>query len=404
MTYLEKNGTQRSASHSGLLKRKWFKVLAIILALLIIGGGIFAWKTDNVLKKISKGGLLDSLSHSIPGINNQVKGEADGRINILLLGMRGANMPGGGNLADSIMVASIEPKENKVAMISIPRDLYVTVPGTSDKQKINAVHAYGEQKGEGQGMEDMKTIVSEVTGLPIHYAIRTDFAGFKQMIDAVGGVEITLSQPFDESAQFNEPHVCDSFFTVPTGKSDTKTKKYFSAETQTYKTRITASYPLCTAPANTLECGGEFKLPAGKQTLTGEQALCLSRSRDLTSDFERAKRQQVIIQSVKDKVLSAGTLMNFDKMNGILNSLGNNVKTDMQAWEMKRLFDIYIGMKNPQSYQRVLENSEEGMLYNPPENGAGYILLPIGDNYNKIHDMAQNIFTISPQTDIKPKI
>jgi LCP family protein required for cell wall assembly len=303
------------------------------------------------------------------------------------------------------MIASIDPKENKVAMISVPRDLYVTVPGTQDKAKINAVHAYGEQKGDGQGMADMKTIISEVTGLPIHYAIRTNFAGFKQMIDAVGGVEITLSQPFDESAQFNETHVCDSFFTVKTGKFENKTKKVYNSLTGAYKrTRITKSYPLCTAPVDTLECGGDFKLPAGKQTLDGAKTLCLVRSRDLTSDFERAKRQQMVIQLVKDKLMSAGTLMDFGKVNAIMDSLGNNVKTDMQAWEMKRLFEIYTGMKNPQVYQRVLENSDEGMLYNPPEGDAGYILLPIGDNYSKIQDMAKNIFTIPAQSDIKPKI
>jgi hypothetical protein len=70
---------------------------------------------------------------------------------------------------------------------------------------------------------------------------------------------------------------------------------------------------------------------------------------------------------------------------------------------MKRLFDIYKEMPSVQIYQRVLENSEEGFLYNPPANGAGYILLPIGDNYNRIHDMAQNIFNLPPQSDIKPK-
>jgi len=404
MSYIEKNNPRMSASRFGFMGKLWFKIAAAIVVVLVVIGGAFAWKTDSVLKKISDGGLLESLSRSIPGVNNDVKGEAEGRINILLLGMRGVDLPGGGNLADTIMLASILPKENKVAMISIPRDLYVTVPGTGDKQKINAVHAYGEQKGEGQGMEDMKTAVSEVTGLPIHYAVRTNFAGFKQLIDAVGGIEVTLSQPFDESMQFNQEHVCDSFFNIPTGNFENKTVKYFSKTTQTYKTRVVASYPLCNAPQDTLECGGNFKLPAGKQTLNGEQALCFARSRYATSDFERAKRQQEIIQLVKDRLMSAGTLTDFGKVNDILDSLGNNVRTDMKSWEMKRMYEIYGGMANPQIYRRVLENSEEGLLYNPPQGDAGYILLPIGDNYDKIRDMAKNIFTMPAQTDIKPKI
>jgi hypothetical protein len=102
--------------------------------------------------------------------------------------------------------------------------------------------------------------------------------------------------------------------------------------------------------------------------------------------------------------LSAGTLTDFGKLNGILNSLGDNVKSDLEPWEMKRFYDLYTGMQNPQVYQRVLENSDEGLLYNPPETKeTGYILLPIGDNYDKIRDMAKNIFTLPKQSDIQPK-
>lgn len=404
MAYLRNsaNPTQNNQTtgkiKSKFYKKKWFKVTLVIVILFVLVGGVFAWKTGSILSKISNGSLMSSLAHSLPGANNQLKGEADGRINVLLLGMRGADLPGGGTLADTIMVASIAPKENKIAMISIPRDLYVTDPGTESKSKINAVHAYGEQKGAGQGIEDMKTIVSQVTGLPIHYAVSIDFAGFKQLVDAIGGVDITLANPFNESVQFNEPHVCDSFFTKPTGKFEYKYHSYSTSR------KIVAQYPLCTAPADALECGGNFNLPAGKQTLSGEQALCYARSRATSSDFERAKRQQQIIQLVKAKLLSAGTLTDFGKLNGIMNSLGNNVRTDMQPWEMKKLYDLYMGMKDPQTYQRVLENSEEGLLYTPVETKeTGYILLPRGDNYDQIHNVAQNIFTIAPQSDIAPK-
>ena len=320
--------------------------------------------------------------------------------------MRGANLPGGGTLADSIMVVSIIPKENKVSMISIPRDLYVTVPGTNDKQKINAVHAYGEENGQKKGLENMKIVIGEVLGLPIHYAASINFTGFKQLVDAIGGVAITLDKPFDEAMQFNEEHVCDSFFTIKTGNWQNKIVK--SHETNALGVSVVVKrkipkYPLCTAPKDMLECGGEFKLPAGKQTLNGEQALCYVRSRKTSSDFERAKRQQQVIQLVKEKMLSVGTLTDFSKINGMFNSLGDNVRTDMQLWEMQKFYDLYKTIPEAQIYQRVLENSEEGFLYNPEMGVAGYILLPIGDNYNRIHEMARNIFTIAPQSDIKPK-
>lgn len=405
MAYFSNNmESGRTSAPKKFYQKKWFKIAMAVVMILIVVGGVVAWKTGGVLNKITNGGMLTSLVKSLPGVDNSVQGEKDGRINIVLLGMRGEGMVGGGTLADSIIVASIKPAENKVSMISVPRDLYVNNPGWATQTKINAVYAAGEENGKKQGMKDMKTVLGEVTGLPIHYAVSIDFEGFKQLVDAIGGIEITLDAPFDESVQFNQPHVCDSFFTVPTGKfEEKKAKVYWPGTTTVKRERVVKSYPLCSAPADTLECGGEFKLPAGKQTLMGDKALCYARSRYASSDFERAKRQQQLLQLVKDKLVSVGTITNFEKMNGILNSLGDNVRTDMQPWEMKRLFDIYSGMPEQQLSQRVLEDSEEGLLYHPAEGTAGYILLPIGDNYDKIHDMAQNIFTMQAQSDIKPK-
>lgn len=379
-------------------KKLWFKIVAVLIILICIGGGMFAWKTGRVLNKISQGGILRSLAHAIPGVKDELQSDDDGRINILLIGMRGENIPGGGLLADTIMVVSVKSSENKAAIISIPRDLYVTVPNTQDKQKINAVNAYGEDGGKKKGMEYMKKVVSEVTGLNIHYAASINFEGFKKLVDAIGGIEVTLDKPFEEPLQFDEEHVCDGqVFTEPTGNYEYK--KY---TTRTGKVKIAAQYPLCTNPNK--ECGGDFKLPAGKQTLNGSQALCFVRSRKTTNDFERAKRQQLVMQLVKEKMTSVGTLTDFSKINGIMDSLGDNVRTDMQLWEIQKLYEVYKQMPNPEIHQRVLEDSEAGLLYYPGEGTAGYILLPRGDNYDRIHQMAKDIFILPNQADIKAKI
>lgn len=389
-------------------KKWWLKPLLIVIAIFVLVAGFFAWKTGFILSKISTkggGGLLQSLTYVVPGVKDTLKGEKEGRINIALLGMRGENIPGGGTLADTIMVVSIVPKENKVALVSVPRDLWVKNPGTETYSKINAVHAYGEENGKGQGLEQMKKILTEVLGLPINYAARTDFKGFTDLVDAIGGVEITLEQPFEEGVQFNKPHVCDSYvFTQPAYDPVTKLRltedKYYTRKDGTKY--LAKQYFMCTNP-NT-ECGGYFKLAAGTQTLNGQQALCFVRSRETSSDFERAKRQQIIIKQIKEKATSIGTLSDFSKVNAMLDTLGNNVKTDMEAWEMKRLYDLYKEMQSPQIAQRVLENSEEGFLYAPQETQEkGYILSPIGDNYDRIHEMFKNIFTIPAQSDIKPK-
>jgi anionic cell wall polymer biosynthesis LytR-Cps2A-Psr (LCP) family protein len=246
----------------------------------------------------------------------------------------------------------------------------------------------------------MEKVINDVAGMPIHYGIATNFAGFVELVDAMGGIQINLDQPFAESIQFNEPRVCDNnVYTVPTGKYENKTRKRSDGTLKVVK-----SYPLCYPDPKYVECGGNFNVPAGYSTLDGEKALCYVRSRYSTSDFDRAKRQQMVLKIIKDKALSLGTLTDFSKINDMLNALGDNVRTDMQIWEMQRLFDIYKNMSEAQIYQRVLENSEEGLLYNPPETKeAGYILLPRGDNYDKIRELFQNIFTMPAQSDIDPQ-
>jgi len=388
---MESNGYQIKQR---FYKRKWFKVAAVVVIILGISAGVFLWKAGFTLNKISGGGLLSSLVHNIPGVSDTLEGEKEGRINILLLGMRGENVPGGGLLADTIMVMSIKPEENKAAIVSIPRDLYVNNPGWGNKTKINAVYAAGEENEKKQGIEDMKKAAGEVLGATIHYGASINFEGFKQLVDAIGGVEITLDQSFSESVQFQEAHVCDpNVFTVPTGKYEIKKNK---------NGREVARYPLCTN--KDVECGGNFTLPAGKNILDGKTALCYVRSRATSNDFERAKRQQIVLQAIKDKALSVGTLADFGKINEIFNVLGNNLRTDMELWEMQKLFSLYQKMSNPEIHQRVLENTEEGLLYSPPENPeAGYILLPRGDNYDRIRQMFQDIFNLPSQSDIKPK-
>lgn len=342
-------------------KRKGFLIPMIIVAIIFIGGLAMAFKTGYILNKISisdKSGI-GSLIGAISG-NKEVELDEQGRINILLMGMRGENMPGGGLLADTIMLASYQVQENKLALISIPRDLYVKIPDTQRRVKINAIYAYGEEQGKNEGMKEMEKIVSEVTGLPVNYAVTMNFAGFKELINAVGGVEVFLETPFYESSQFVDGQ----------------------------------------------ECGTYFELPQGVNKLDGETALCYARARENTSDFDRAKRQQLIIKSLKDKLVSLGTLTDINKLNKILDALGNNVKTDLSSSQIRDFYEKYGGVKDAQIYQRVFENSEEGFLMVPSDapEGAGYILIPRAgwDDYSQIHEVCENIFTLTSQSDIQP--
>jgi LCP family protein required for cell wall assembly len=376
-----------------------------LIVIVIIAATAFAWKTGFILNKISQGNanLFKSLVKSLPGADKKISGEDEGRVNILLLGMRGEGVEGGGLLADTIMVLSIHPKKDegdtaRASLVSIPRDLYVKVPGQDWQAKINAVYAEGEKRELHKGgIDDMRAIVGEISGLNIPYAITINFQGFKDLVNAVGGVTVHLDQPFEEGLQFRGlKGRCDGIkYTVFSGEYE---EKHIRRKNGTYYANP-KRYPLCfekmtTQDISGLECGGDFKLPAGDNLLDGDKALCYSRSRETSSDFARAGRQQEIIKLIKEKALSLGTLTDFSKINSVLNSLGNNVSTNMEAWEMKRLFDLYqktgnIGNIN----QKVLDTSENGLLYFPERSrypGAGSIILPVGDNYDRIRELFAN--------------
>ncbi len=381
-------------------KHRVWRVVGFFVVLFLIAGGVFAWKTGFVLNEISQGNahIFSSIITSLPGVEKKIIGEEEGRINILFLGMRGEGVDGGGLLADTIMVFSLHLKKddtdtNRASLISIPRDTYVTVPGRNEQRKINAVYALGEERSLHKGgIEDMRTIVSEITGLTIPYAVTINFQGFKDLVDAVGGVTVVLDQPFEEGVQFRGITArCDGVkYTVPSG--EVEVKKGVRRNGSIYYRHYDLCFEKITSTKIAeLECGGDFKLPKGENLLNGEKALCYVRSRDMTSDFARARRQQEVIGLVRSKMLSLGTLTDFSKVNAVLDSLGKNVSTNMEAWEMKRLFDLYQKISDVKINQKVLEDSEEGLLYNPPAKPeSGYILLPRGDNYDRIRELFRN--------------
>lgn len=376
--------------------RKKFWIILGVIVVLVLGAFLFF---SSKFRKISGSGL--GLGNTLVNLvvpekyEKKLQGEEEGRINIALLGMRGEGVVGGGTLADTIMIASIkiikDPNNKdaeptyKTSLISIPRDLYVIIPETNTSSKINGVYAYGEQKEHGGGgIKLMKQILEDVSGQKIHYAMAINFNGFKQIVDALGGVEVTLEKEFSEFDQFHQEHVCDGdkggVFNKPTGKFE---YKYVTRKDGTKY--VGKAYPIC-ANGGTEECGGVFKIPAGTSVLKGDQALCYARARYNSSDFDRARRQQEILKQLKKKVFMAG--FDFNKLNEMSNVVGNNLALQMgELWEMERFFALYKKMGDPEIKQKVLENSDEGLLYSHEGDERGYILIPRGDNYDKIREM-----------------
>lgn len=362
----EIKGVEAKPSDLGEFKKKkkkhsLFRLRNIFFALLfvvLLAGGYLFYKTGSAFDQMTgeNNSLLKSIVRMLPLGDNfnilpveesdspidQVRNDKLDRLNILLLGLRGVDDPNGGLLTDTMMVISYKPKTNEVALISVPRDLYVTLPNSENKGKINEAYADGYKKdGWKGGLKYSKQEIETVTGLDIHYVMSVDFTAFKEIIDTLGGITIYLDKPFVESVPFEE---------------------------------------------------GYISLPAGSNTLNGQKALLYSRARYSSSDFDRAKRQQQVLVAVKDKALNLGILSNPVKLVAILDSLGAHVRTDAELWEIKEMAEIFRSANTSDIKRKVFDTSEEGLLYQSHSSAGAYILLPDGGNYDQIHEACANIF------------
>ncbi|MDD2730514.1 MAG: LCP family protein [Candidatus Portnoybacteria bacterium] len=271
------------------------------------------------------------------------------RLNILLLGLRGEDDPNGGLLTDSIIVASVKKSTGQVALISLPRDLYIEIPGQNGlKEKINFAYAQGyEKNGSAGAIYLSKIAVSRITGLYISQVAAINHEAFKEVVDILGGIDVYLENPFQEKNQFAKEILID--------------------------------------------------LPAGKNHLDGITALYFVRSRFSTSDFDRARRQQLVLLAIKDKALSLGFLANPVKIFQVLESLGRNVRTDASFSEMSSWLGWAQNIKTSEVIHKVFDTTPGGLLYSSTSASGAYILLPAGDDFSQIQAACRQIFDSAPE-------
>ena len=342
-----------------IFSKRMLVLFGIFVLFVGMGGGYMIYKTNSTFNKITgkENSVIKSFIKMLPLGDNffqvlpveedidvieKLKNNELDRLNILLLGVRGDGDPNGGLLTDTMMIFSLKPNEDKLALISIPRDLYVEIPHRDYRNKINEVYVDGvEDGGWEMGLDYSKKAMKMVSGLDIHYVVSIDFAAFKEIIDTLGGVQITLDRPFSEKNQFEE---------------------------------------------------GIIELPAGSQIIDGDTALLYARARFSSSDFDRSKRQQQLLIAVKEKAFGLGVISNPIKMLSIINSLGNHVKTDAELWEIKELVNVLRKTKTDDIRKKVFDTSKDGLLYSSRDSNGSYILLPEGDNFRRIQNSCKNIF------------
>ena len=349
-------------------RRFTFGFWILFLLIILIGvGGALVYKTSFTFSQMN----VETDSAQLSATEEPTPSADPDRLNILVLGLRGEGDPNGGLLTDSIMVVSVKKSTGQAALISIPRDLYVTMPSEQYKEKINFAYALGFEKRRGAagGLLYSKIVVSRIIGLNLTYAISVDHQAFKEMIDILGGVDISLEKPFIEDQQW-------------VNGGDAGLSSAFSIQTET----ATTSKGVITTQK------WVFKIPAGTSHLDGNTALYYVRARYGSSDFDRVARQQKVLLAMKNKAMSLGVLSNPVKLFQLMDSLGKNIKMDMTMGDVSNLLSLYFKLDTKNIIHKVFDTAPAGLLYESQSDSGAYILLPKGDNFNKIQEASRNIF------------
>lgn len=354
--------------------KKIGKILLFLLIFFAIAAGASVYGVissgENLSKTFGNIGLWGQITQLISSGDKKIAGEDEDRVNVLLLGIGGienGKEHDGPFLTDTIILGSFKPSTEQVALISIPRDLVMPIAGSGWK-KINAANAHGEAQNPGQGGELARQTISESLGLPIPYYVRIDFAGFKKLIDDLGGIDVDVEHILD-----------DKLYPILGKETATTTERY-----------------------------EHLYIKTGWQHFDGELALKFVRSRQAAgaegSDFARSKRQQKVLMAAKEKALSFSILANPYKISNLMDTLSQHLATNLQVWEIIRLFNLGKVVKDENISHRVFDDSAEGLLVQAVTEDGAYVLRPKDGDFSEIKLITQNIFDLKKIEELKPKV
>ncbi|MFC1961356.1 LCP family protein, partial [Chloroflexota bacterium] len=215
------------------------------------------------------------------------------RFTILLMGWdrRPGDPPDAAYRTDTMMLVSIDPATNSLGVLSVPRDLYVNIPGYNQLQRVNSAYVLGELQQPGYGHELAQQTVMHNLGIRVHDYLIVDFNAFTTVIDAIGGIDVDVPYNISDPQYPNMYYGYDPFY-----------------------------------------------ITAGEHHLDGATALKYARTRHGSSDFRRAERQQQVVFAIRDRVLSLGNLpqliLNAPQIWG---SIQEGVRTGLTFDQMMRL-------------------------------------------------------------------
>jgi LCP family protein required for cell wall assembly len=254
--------------------------------------------------------------------------------NILVLGLD-RRSDGGVTRSDTIMIATVDSKNDSLKLTSLMRDIYVSIPGRRNN-KLNTAYAFG-------GVELTMETVNENFNLDIKKYIVLDFSAFEEIIDAVGGISLELTR--SEARAINR-------------NLDDRAKIDGSSPRQYYIQ------------------------DAGVHTLNGRQALAFARIRDIgNDDFDRVERQQIVLSKLFDKAKTLNPL----RFPSLLSAVLPYVETNFTAFEMLSLGTTALSFKDKQIHRfRLPVNG----AFSPQtvRGGASALVLDFDKNNRLFHE------------------
>lgn len=322
-------------------RRSVFKRIVIILVILMLAAGAFvAIKAIIASGNVLQGSVFDLFQA------RALKMDENGRSNVLVFGTS-EDDPGheAAYLTDSIMVMSIDQTKKDAFMLSIPRDLIVDYGEAcfaGYQGKINALYGCYSEEGvnEKAGADVLKKKVGEILGLDIQYYAHVNYTVVRDTVKALGSIDVTIES------------------TDPRGIMDSN----FDWKCMGGNPRASRATMVKNCPPN----GHFIDFPNGKVTLDAEHALYLAQARGAQaptyglerSNFDREVNQQKIVKGIREKAVSAGTLTDIGKVTGLIDALGDNLRTDFATAEVRTLMQL--GQEIPSDGIQSLSLVKEG--------------------------------------------
>ena len=334
-----------------VLRHVWLVRATIIIAVFLVLG-LLGFGASKLFENLGIGNIF-SLGYSFVTAPVEQLASNSGRVNILVMGKAGG-VHEGPDLTDTIMVVSVGLTKHDVTIVSIPRDLWIP----EIRAKINSAYYWGKQNtpyfgnlGSGGGITFAKTITQEVTGQPIQYGVVIDFSAFKDMVDALGGIQVNVDNSFT-----------DKLYPIAGREND-----------------LCGDDPIFACRYETISFN------AGTILMNGDTALKFVRSRHAEgvegTDQAREARQQKIVDAIKNKIMKPGVFLSPKVDFAMLGILKKYVETDIDGPTAAIL--ARVSLRDDKSIKQYLIPQE--LLVNPPVNKTydnQYVFIPASGSGN----------------------